>query len=137
MALRRVRSLWGEGDARDHLGLSGGDQPLMEGGEVWIVASDDLGDDEQDGAHPRPPAADMARPAASLPLSSASGARPASLAMALAEMVPISGSSAINWLTVRAATPLMSRKAASRRAHSGSALITCAMRCSKRIWPVR
>src|SRR3990170_4599672 len=39
-------------DADDHLFLAGSHQPLMEGGEVGIVASDCAGDEEQDVARP-------------------------------------------------------------------------------------
>src|SRR5580658_1212627 len=59
----------------------------------------------------RPPLMD--RLPTRLPVSWASGARPTSLLMALAESSPISGNSAIRRATVRSATPLIVRKSSS------------------------
>ena len=82
--------LSGECDADAFFGFAGGIQPAMEVREVRIVSPDDLGDDEEDGSHGATAASDVSV-ALSLPLSLARGARPASLAMALLERVPISG----------------------------------------------
>jgi hypothetical protein len=54
----------GEGDADDHFGLSGGLQPVLEGGEVRVVLGDDAGDDEEDAAGSGTAAADRAAAAA-------------------------------------------------------------------------
>ena len=73
----------------------------------------------------RPPR--MQRRPCRFPLSLAIGARPASLAMALFETVPISGSSASRVATVRSETPLTERKLRSSAWVSGSHSISAAI----------
>ena len=73
-----------------------------------------------------------------LAASLAIGARPTSFAMALLEMVPISGSSAMMRATLRSATHLIDRKTLSRFRHKGSWSRSAAiMASSSRIWRAR
>ena len=100
--------------------LAGLGQPPVAVGKVVIVSPDDVGDDEEDrdGCRVGRRGPGVCRRACRC--RGRSGRSPASLAAALFDSVPISGSSAIRRATVRSATPLMVRKAASSFCHSGS-----------------
>jgi hypothetical protein len=73
----------GQSDPDDHFFFSFGEQSVAEICKGRVVFCGDSGDQEQDRTLARPPRID--RLPWRLPLSSAIGARPASLAMALLE----------------------------------------------------
>src|ERR1700694_4271265 len=61
--------LSGDGDDRDEFGFAGGDEPVAEQLEGWVVTGCDQGSHEQDAANAGPAAADeaLAAPFAGLP----------------------------------------------------------------------
>ena len=107
----------GDGDEGEHLGLSGGEEAVVEGFQDGVVPAGDQGGHEQHRPDGRAAAADEAAPLPG-PDWRVKGASPARAAIFLRSSVPSSGSSAISVRAMIGPTPGTedSRSSASRQA---------------------